>query len=77
MRGKPVTITVDPGDAEAAYKFLRQSALRIREMTRDMDPIARSRYLDQPDRWDAVAVELGHAVGEEGLQSLSEMEKNG
>lgn len=71
-----VTITVDAGDAEAVYKFLRESAQRVRNLTHGMDPLHRDRYLDQPDRWDRVAIELGHSIGEVGLKTLKEMEKD-
>lgn len=75
MFDREVTITVDAGDAEAVYKFLRQSTERVRILTHDMDRLTRDRYLDQPNRWDRVAVELGHSIGEVGLKTFEEEEE--
>lgn len=67
-----VKVEIDAGDAEATYKFLRNTVIRIHQLTADMEPDRQKVYHDQPDRWDRVAIALGHAVGERGLKPIKE-----
>lgn len=64
-----VTIEVDKGDAIAAYIFLRQSVQRMVKLTESMSPDKKAVYLDQPTRWDRIAIALGEAGGEVDLRS--------
>lgn len=68
--GKKVTIEVDIGDAEATYLFLRDSVERLLLITEGMPADKREFYLDQPQRWDRIAIALGEAAGEVSLPSL-------
>jgi hypothetical protein len=65
-----VQIEVDKGDAQAAYVFLRQSVQKLVDLTRDMPADRQEVYLDQPVRWDRVAMALGEAAGEPELETL-------
>lgn len=65
-----VTIEVDAGDAQATYAFLRSSVERLAQIVADMPVDRQYVYLDQPRRWDRVAIALGESVGEVDLPSL-------
>jgi hypothetical protein len=67
---KNVTIEIDVGDAEAAYVFLRASVERLVTLVAEMPADRQEIYLDQPQRWDRIAIALGEAVGEVDLPSL-------
>lgn len=67
---KKVTIEVDAGDAQAAYVFLRSSVERLANIVAEMPAERQEVYLDQPKRWDRIAIALGEAAGEVNLPSL-------
>lgn len=67
---KKVTIEVEAGDALATYVFLRSSVERLVKIVAEMPAEKQEVYLDQPKRWDRIAIALGEAVDEVNLPSL-------
>lgn len=70
-----VTIEVDKGDAIAASVFLRQAVQRVIDLVEDMPADRQEHYLEQPGRWDRIAIALGEAGGEVDLKPLGKSDE--